>query len=145
MTFQTSYKALAGNVAKLRDLDCMPIQIDFKPLDERDGLENTFVRCKKKTRWHKSCCDLFNSTKLKTGRKKTCAREQPVGGKYTRSAPAASLNNSGTCVFVASILHIITLFTMFEHLVRFGLGLVWLIPVSGSVRLYCRIKRFWRS
>ena len=48
MTFQTSYKALAGNIAKLRDLDCMPIQIDFKPLDERDGLENTFVRCQKK-------------------------------------------------------------------------------------------------
>ena len=48
MTFQTSYKALAGNIAKLRDLDCMPIQIDFKPLDERDGLENAFVRCKKK-------------------------------------------------------------------------------------------------
>ena len=70
MTFQTSYKALAGNIAKFRDLDCMPIQIDFKPLDERDGLENTFVRCKKKTRWHKSCCDLFNSTKLKQEEKR---------------------------------------------------------------------------
>ena len=144
MTFQTSYKALAGNIAKLRDLDCMPIQIDFKPLDERDGLENTFVRCKKNTRAQKLLWSL-QFYEVETGRKKTCAREQPVGGKYTRSAPPASLNNSGTCVFVESILHIITLFTMFEHLVRFGLGLVWLIPVSGSVRLYCRIKRFWRS
>ena len=30
---------------------------------------------------------------------------------------------------------------MFEHLVRFGLGLVWLIPVSGSVRLYMQDKK----
>lgn len=117
MTFQTSYKALAGNIAKLRDLDCMPVQIDFKPLDERDGLENTFVRCKK-TRWHKSCCDLLNSTKLKEGEKRRALEsEQPVGGKYTRSAPPTSLNNSGTCVFEESILHVTTLFTMFEHLV----------------------------
>ena len=91
---------MAGNIAKFRDHDCMPIQVDLSRLDEGDGLENTFVRCQ--VLWHKSCYDLFNSTKLK----------RAVGGKYTRSALLPSLNSDGTCFFVESTLHEITPFTM---------------------------------
>ena len=61
-------KTLAGNITKFRDLDCMPIQVDLSRLDEGEGLENTFVRWK--ARWHKSCYDLFNSTKLKRAEKR---------------------------------------------------------------------------
>ena len=45
------YKTLAGNIAKFRDHDSMPMQIDLSQLDEGDGLENTLVRCK--ARCHK--------------------------------------------------------------------------------------------
>ena len=76
----------------------MPIQVDLSLLDEGEGLENTFVR--RKARWHKSCYDLFNSTKLKRAEKRQALEsEQPVGGKYTRSASPASLDNCGTCFF----------------------------------------------
>ena len=92
------YKTLAGNITKFRDLDCMPIQVDLSRLDEGEGLENTFVRWK--ARWHKSCYDLFNSTKLKRAEKRQALEsEQPVGGKYTRSASPASFDNCGTCFF----------------------------------------------
>ena len=57
------YKTLAGNIAKFRDHDSMPMQIDLSQLHEGDGLENTLVRCK--AGCHKSYYDLFNSTKLK--------------------------------------------------------------------------------
>ncbi|KAK2551127.1 hypothetical protein P5673_028053 [Acropora cervicornis] len=88
----SGYKTLAGNITKFRDLDCMPIQVDLSRLDEGEGLENTFVRWK--ARWHKSCYDLFNSTKLKRAEKRQALEsEQPVGGKYTRSASPASFDN----------------------------------------------------
>ena len=91
----SGYKTLAGNITKFRDLDCMPIRVDLSRLDEGEGLENTFVRWK--ARWHKSCYDLFNSTKLKRAEKREALEsEQPVGGKYTRSASPASLGNCGT-------------------------------------------------
>ena len=94
----SGYKTLAGNITKFRDLDCMPIQVDLSRLDEGEGLENTFVRWK--ARWHKSCYDLFNSTKLKRAEKRQALEsEQAVGGKYTRSASPASLDNCGTCFF----------------------------------------------
>ena len=94
----SGYKTLAGNITKFRDLDCMPIQEDLSRLDEGEGLENTFVRWK--ARWHKSCYDLFNSTKLKRAEKRQALEsEQPVGGKYTLSASPASLDNCGTCSF----------------------------------------------
>ena len=67
----SGYKTLARNIAKFRDHDCMPMHVDLSRLDEGDGLEKKFVRCQ--ARWHKSCYDLFNSTKLK----------RAVGGKYT--------------------------------------------------------------
>ena len=58
------YKTLAGNIAKFRDHDSMPMQIDLSQLDEGDeSVENTLVRCK--AHCHKSCYDLFNSPKLK--------------------------------------------------------------------------------
>ena len=94
----SGYKTLAGNITRFRDLDCMPIQVDLSRLDEGEGLENTFVRWK--ARWHKSCYDLFNSTKLKRAEKRQALEsEQPFGGKYTRSASPASLDNCGTCFF----------------------------------------------
>ena len=46
-------------IAKFRDHDSMPMQIDLSPLDEGDALENTLVRCK--ARCHKRYYDLFNS------------------------------------------------------------------------------------
>ena len=50
-------------IAKFRDHDSMPTQIDLSQLDEGDGsVENTLVRCK--AHCHKSCYDLFNSLKL---------------------------------------------------------------------------------
>lgn len=55
----------------------MPIQKDLASLDEGDELENTFVTYK--ARWHKGCCDLFNSTKLKKAEKRhPLESEQPV-------------------------------------------------------------------
>ena len=78
----------------------MPIQKDFSPLDEGDGLENTFARYK--ARWHKGCCDLFNSTKLKKAEKidiRLNVNSPLHGGTCTRSASPASLNNIGTCFF----------------------------------------------
>ena len=75
----------------------MPIQKDLSPLDEGDGLENTFVRCK--ARWHEGCCDLFNSTKLKKAEIRLKVNSRLHGGSCTRSASPSSLNNSGTCFF----------------------------------------------
>ena len=63
---------MARNITKFKDLDCTPIQVDLSRLDEGEGLENMFVRWK--ARWHKSCYDLFNSTKLKRAEKRQ-ARE----------------------------------------------------------------------
>ena len=37
------YKTLAGNIAKFRDHDSMPMQMDLSPLDEGDALENTLL------------------------------------------------------------------------------------------------------
>ena len=44
-------------IAKFRDLDWLPIQIDLSWLDEGDGLENSFVRWQ--ARCHKSCYYLY--------------------------------------------------------------------------------------
>ena len=37
------YKTLAGNIAKFRDHDSMPMQMDLSPLDEGDASENTLL------------------------------------------------------------------------------------------------------
>ena len=105
---------MAGNIAKFRDHDSMPMQIDLSQLDEGDGLENTLVRCK--ARWHKSCYDLLNSTKLKRAEKKKHAleSEQPVGVKYSIHVQFR-LHLSTIVVhafFVESILNVRALFTM---------------------------------
>ena len=112
------YKTLAGNIAKFRDHDSMPMQIDLSQLDEGDGLENALVRCK--ARCLKSCHDLFNSTKSKRAVKKHAIKsEQPVGGKYSTHVQLR-LHLSTIVVrafFVESILHVRTIFTMSQHLV----------------------------
>ena len=113
------YKTLAENIAKFRDHDSMPMQIDLSQLDEGDGLENTLVsRCK--ARCHKSCHDLFNSTKSKRAVKKHALKsEQLLGGKYSTHVQLR-LHLSTIVVgafFVESILHIRTIFTMSQHLV----------------------------
>ena len=91
----------------------MPMQIDLSQLDEGDRLENTLVRCK--ARWHKSCYDLLNSTKLKRAEKKTWLEsEQPVGVKYSIHVQFR-LHLSTIVVhafFVESILNVRALFTM---------------------------------
>ena len=92
----------------------MPMQIDLSQLDEGDGLENTLVRCKE--RWHKSCYDLLNSTKLKRAEKRnhTLESEQPVGVKYSIHVPFR-LHLSTIVVhafFVESILNVRALFTI---------------------------------
>lgn len=103
---------------KFRDLDCMPIQKDLASLDEGDELENTFVTYK--ARWHKGCCDLFNSTKLKKAEKRhPLESEQPVAwwNLHTFSFACISQQQGYMFFFVESILHVITLFTMFQQLV----------------------------
>ncbi|KAJ7361936.1 hypothetical protein OS493_014583 [Desmophyllum pertusum] len=90
------YKTLAANIAKFNDLGCMPTEFDLSRLDEGGGLESTFLRCK--ARWHKSCYDQFNSTKLKRAEKRRALEhEQPVGEKYTRSNSTESLDSAATC------------------------------------------------
>ena len=74
----------------------MPIEIDLTRLDKVDGLESTFMKCK--ARWHKSCSDQFNSTKLKRAvKRRVLEHEQAVGGKYTRLNSITSLDNAATC------------------------------------------------
>jgi len=113
------YKTLAGNIAKFWDHDSMPMQIGLSQLGEGDGLENMLVRCK--ARCHKSCYDLFNSPKLKRAEKKKHALEskQPLAGKYsTHVQPRLHLSTIVVrAFFVESILHVITIFTMSQHLV----------------------------
>ena len=90
------YKTLAANIAKCSDLDCVPVEIDLSRLDEGDGLENTFIKCK--AQWHKSCYDKFNSTKLKRAEKRRAlGDEQPVGRKFTQANSTASLDCADTC------------------------------------------------
>ena len=125
------HKTLAGNIAKFRDHDSMPMQIDLSQLDEGDGLENTLVRCK--ARCHKSCHDLFNSTKSKRAVKKHVLKsEQPVGGKYSTqscSASPASLNNSCTRFFCGEYstrknhLHNVSTFGLDAHVRKCAMAL----------------------
>ncbi|KAL9954824.1 hypothetical protein ACROYT_G042404 [Oculina patagonica] len=90
------YRTLAGNIIKFSDLDCMPVEIDLSRLDEGDGLESTFIKCK--ARWHKSCYDKFNCSKLKRAEKRRALEdEQPVGRKFTRANSTASLDSADTC------------------------------------------------
>ena len=105
----------------------MPIQKDLASLDEGDELENTIVTYK--ARWHKGCCDLgihtyiihlFNSTKLKKAEKRhPLESEQPVAwwNLYTFCFACISQQQGYMFFFVESILHVITLFTMFQQLV----------------------------
>lgn len=95
------YKTLAENILQFNELGCMPIQMSLARLDEGDGIETTFVRCK--ARWHKSCYLLFNSTKLNRAKKRHAPTpEASVNSKYTRSSTSSSLqvdNAEKTCFF----------------------------------------------
>lgn len=114
----------------------MPIQVDLSRLDEGEGLENTFVRWK--ARWHKSCYDLFNSMKLKRAQKRQgLETEQPVVESLHIQLHLHLSTIAVHAFFVKSILHVITLFTMSQHLAY--------MLESGSVRWYYRMKSFWRS
>ena len=114
------YKTLAGNIAKFRDHDSMHMHIELSQLDEGDGLHNTLVRCK--ARCHKSCYDLFNSTKLKQAKKKNTRLK--VNNRLVESIvhmfsfTCISQQYSDTCFFcMESILHVRTIFTMSQCLV----------------------------
>ncbi|KAJ7361938.1 hypothetical protein OS493_014585 [Desmophyllum pertusum] len=87
------YKTLAANIAKFNDLGCMPTEFDLSRLDEGGGLESTFLRCK--ARWHKSCYDQFNSTKLKRAEKR-CAleHEQPCRSMLHNYVMSVVRNNN---------------------------------------------------
>ena len=88
------YKTLAENIQEFNELGCMPIQISLSRLNEGDGMENTFLRCK--ARWHKSCHLLFNSTKLNRAKKRQAPTpDSSVSCKYTRSSSSSSsqMNN----------------------------------------------------
>ena len=92
--------------------------MSLRTLDEGDELENTFVTYK--ARWHKGCCDLFNSSKLKKAEKRhPLESEQPVAwwNLHTFSFVCISQQQRYMLFCVESILHVITLFTMFQQLV----------------------------
>ena len=56
------YKSLASNRKQFHDLDFLPMEIDMSSLDGEGGTEETFLKYKAK--WHKSCYQKFNTTKL---------------------------------------------------------------------------------
>ena len=43
------YKTLAENIARFRQLGCIPVTLNIERLDEGSGIEQTFVR--EKARW----------------------------------------------------------------------------------------------
>ena len=82
---EDEYKTLAENIARFRQLGCMPVTLTIERLDQGSGIEQTFVRGK--ARWHNSCNTKFNITKLRRAEKRCSTEEQSseVSKKFTRS------------------------------------------------------------
>ena len=82
---RAGYNTLARNITELSNLGCLPNDFDgLSRINEGDGLEETFSR--RRARWHLSCYEKFNSTKVEGARKRRASSDkQAVGGKYTRS------------------------------------------------------------
>ena len=95
------YRTLAENIQQFSELGCMTVQISLSRLDEGDGIESTFLRCK--ARWHKSCYLLFNSTKLNRAKKRHAPTpNESANSKYTRSSALTSSqvdDSEKTCFF----------------------------------------------
>jgi len=61
-TFGNGYKSLAKHLMQFQSFGHMPMSIDVKRLDDRDGIEATITR--HQASWNKTCHLKFNQTKL---------------------------------------------------------------------------------
>lgn len=56
------YKSLADNLMKFAEIDALPNSVNLASLDAGSGMIVTMMT--NRAKWHKSCRDLYNSTKL---------------------------------------------------------------------------------
>lgn len=62
------YKSVAVSLYEFREIDALPLSLRFSDLDDGRGIEATLTSHKAK--WHKSCHNLYNKTKLDRLRKR---------------------------------------------------------------------------
>jgi hypothetical protein len=78
------YKSFANNLVKFRDINNLPVKVNFNYFDEGRGVEDCFMIHKAK--WHKSCRSKFGNDKLERALKRhngDSAASQP-SCKFTR-------------------------------------------------------------
>ena len=63
------YTMIAKNIPLFQELDIMPIVLNPIRLDDGSGIEETLR--KNDAKYHQSCCQMFNNSKLDRARSKT--------------------------------------------------------------------------
>lgn len=112
------YKSLEESLLQFNDIGALPNSINLSELDEGSGIESTLSAHNAK--WHKSCRNLYNKTKLDRAVKKNAALESGSDisnaehheafstdaeecnvGHFTRSFSSSNIGNKfTTCCFL---------------------------------------------
>lgn len=83
----SGYLTLASNIPQFYKMNCMPILLDPKRLDDGDGIQSTLE--KNKATYHNSCKLKFKTSKLERKRKSLSTPEEKCevsSAKFTRSS-----------------------------------------------------------
>lgn len=103
------YRSLQENLKSFRELTDITTSLNTERLDEGDGFFTTFE--KQKAKWHKTCRDNFNSTKISRLKKKRCSTENdgasasfPISPKkcrpsYLRQQESPRMSKASYCFF----------------------------------------------
>ena len=82
------YKSCAKNLLELNGLESLPVDLDIERLDDGEGIEATLI--KNKAKWHKTCRDRYNQTRITRARK----RKQPETGHEDGSGVSRKTQSS---------------------------------------------------
>ena len=104
----TVYKTLVENINEFHQLQCMPLKIELKRLDEGNGMEKTLIEYNAK--WHRSCFLKFGKLQLdrmKDRKRKSSETPGNVSKRiYTRcsrnSEPTETASSIGVCFFCSN-------------------------------------------
>lgn len=94
---KSGYKTQSKNIPEFAKINEMPIPLDIRRVDEGDGIEVALM--KNEAKYHKSCRQQFNNTKLQRAKKRHSSPEmtlsdEPSSSKFTRSCSASTEEGS---------------------------------------------------